>query len=788
LVAGVIALVAASPAVAVNFEWTGATPLANSDAANWSNSTNWDSDSAPTGTVGTLSFPALPSCDQSVATCYVSYNDLLFLRANAVSIDDGVPYDLPGIQGFDLGSGGLSAAPSPDDTGGFPVWDVPIYLAADQTWSITGGPDEQGLEIDSQIFGVNSLAINLADGGFLALGGNDDIGPITVAGDGELELDSPLSLNGITGSSVSFGGGAVLAVDERATVGPLTLGDGELDLGFPGQAATLAVHAPSDDNGTVTLGSSTVFSPLIAGPGQAPGTDFSQLTASGAIDLGGAQLALVGQETNGRCVKLNVGDVITVMTTTGSLTGTFDSVPDGTVVPVDCLGGVGVPPTVRINYTANGVTATVVTSGDDGFTTTILSASPTAAVTNQTVTLTASVDATPHTPDGTVTFDNQGSPISGCSGRPLVLTGSNYTATCQTSFAATSSPESLTASFAPSSEVLQASTSSVQKIKVGLDSASDIVSSSNNDPVVGASITLTSTVMPSLAGPTEPSGTVTFYDYGSPIAGCSSRTLTSGTSSSTATCTVDNPALGRHSITAIYGGDANFVRLISLPYLVTVSPVVAPRGETAPWISGASIVGKRLVGNLGEWSGTSPILYGFQWQRCTGPGCTDIVGATASSYRITSSDVDTGLRVRVTARNATGAASAVSDKLGPVLVSGEVLKALLQRQIKPHGRAATLGRVLASGHYSFVFEAPEAGTLRIRWYLGRQPRQKPMLVASGSIPFRRPASRRLRLTLTRTGKRQLANQARVSLIAVGTFTARGGGRAVITSAFRLDRT
>src|SRR4029079_4204666 len=138
-------------------------------------------------------------CDQSVDTCYASYNDLLLLRANAVSIDDGVPYDLPGIQGFDLGSGGLTAAPSADDTGGFPVWNVPIDLAADQTWSITGGPGGQGLEIDSQIFGGASLAVSLAGDGFLALGGNDDIGPITVAGDGEIELDSPLSLNGITG-------------------------------------------------------------------------------------------------------------------------------------------------------------------------------------------------------------------------------------------------------------------------------------------------------------------------------------------------------------------------------------------------------------------------------------------------------------------------------------------------------------------------------------------------------------------------------------------------------------
>ena len=146
--------------------------------------------------------------------------------------------------------------------------------------------------------------------------------------------------------------------------------------------------------------------------------------------------------------------------------------------------------------------------------------------------------------------------------------------------------------------------------------------------------------------------------------------------------------------------------------------------------------------------------------------------------------------MRVTARNGTGAASASSDELGPVVVSAQELKALLQRQIKPHGRAATLGGVLASGHYAFVFEAPEAGTLRIRWYLRRQPRHRPVLVANGSIAFHRAASKRLRLTLTltKTGKRLLATQARVPMTAVGTFTPLGGGRAVATSAFRLDRT
>ena len=45
------------------------------------------------------------------------------------------------------------------------------------------------------------------------------------------------------------------------------------------------------------------------------------------------------------------------MTTTESLTGTFAGIPDGTIVPVLCPAS---QPMVRINYTENAVTATVV--------------------------------------------------------------------------------------------------------------------------------------------------------------------------------------------------------------------------------------------------------------------------------------------------------------------------------------------------------------------------------------------------------------------------------------------
>ena len=47
----------------------------------------------------------------------------------------------------------------------------------------------------------------------------------------------------------------------------------------------------------------------------------------------------------------------TLVTTTGSLTGTFSGLPDGAAVAMQC--STATPPMIQINYTAHAVTATV---------------------------------------------------------------------------------------------------------------------------------------------------------------------------------------------------------------------------------------------------------------------------------------------------------------------------------------------------------------------------------------------------------------------------------------------
>ena len=55
-----------------------------------------------------------------------------------------------------------------------------------------------------------------------------------------------------------------------------------------------------------------------------------------------------------------------------------------------------------------------------------------------------------------------------------------------------------------------------------------------------------------------------------------------------------------------------------------------PVNTLPPDISGTPQVGQTLNATTGNWSGTQPITYAFQWRRCgaSGGNCTDVAGAT----------------------------------------------------------------------------------------------------------------------------------------------------------------
>lgn len=78
-----------------------------------------------------------------------------------------------------------------------------------------------------------------------------------------------------------------------------------------------------------------------------------------------------------------------------------------------------------------------------------------------------------------------------------------------------------------------------------------------------------------------------------------------------------------------------------------------PASAAAPSTSGSARVGETLTATRGSWTGTDPISYRYQWQRCdgNGNGCTNIAGATAGSYAIAAGDEGARLRVVVSAGN-----------------------------------------------------------------------------------------------------------------------------------------
>jgi Calx-beta domain len=94
----------------------------------------------------------------------------------------------------------------------------------------------------------------------------------------------------------------------------------------------------------------------------------------------------------------------------------------------------------------------------------------------------------------------------------------------------------------------------------------------------------------------------------------------------------------------------------------TASPQVAPVNTAPPSISGSLSVGQPLTASAGSWTGTPQPTFAFQWQRCdtAGGNCVDIAGATSATYVVQQADVGSTLRVRVTATNPAGSASAVS--------------------------------------------------------------------------------------------------------------------------------
>ena len=266
-------------------------------------------------------------------------------------------------------------------------------------------------------------------------------------------------------------------------------------------------------------------------------------------------------------------------------------------------------------------------------TTTALLASPAAAVTNEGVTLIATVTSSAHSSTalwGAVTFEDGGATISGCGNMAVTPDGQSATVACSTSFAA--STARLTATFTPTAgSVLKGSVSPADSFTVGPDSTSTALDVSSSVSV-GAGTTYTASVAPPAArpGPIEPTGSIEFLDGGQPISSCSSQPLIQGVAS----CAVTYTAAGAHQVSARYVGDANFTASSSPTEQVNaafdLSPVLGRIAVTMQWgfyFTPAYTQVRNLAVN-GVLSGATVLV------QCHGRGCPFAHRATLLTSRV----------------------------------------------------------------------------------------------------------------------------------------------------------
>jgi PASTA domain-containing protein len=166
-----------------------------------------------------------------------------------------------------------------------------------------------------------------------------------------------------------------------------------------------------------------------------------------------------------------------------------------------------------------------------------------------------------------------------------------------------------------------------------------------------------------------------------------------------------------------------------------VTAIVAPAPPasiTAPRIIGDPYLGEDVSVEEGQWSGTEPFTYGYEWQRCRAGACSFV--EDGSSHTIGRADLGSSLVVVVTATNGAGsatAASAPSRRVSrrPVCVVPRVL-----------------GKKLAAARRSIRGAHCSVGRLR----RAKSPKKAGRVIAQGPRPgTRKPAGTRVNLVVSK---------------------------------------
>jgi hypothetical protein len=95
--------------------------------------------------------------------------------------------------------------------------------------------------------------------------------------------------------------------------------------------------------------------------------------------------------------------------------------------------------------------------------------------------------------------------------------------------------------------------------------------------------------------------------------------------------------------------------------------ILPPTNALPPTVSGTAVDGQTLTASQGTWL-NGPASYAYQWQDCDSAGnnCSNIAGATNSSYTLADGDITHTVRTVVVASNTAGSGSATSSQTGQV--------------------------------------------------------------------------------------------------------------------------
>jgi hypothetical protein len=241
--------------------------------------------------------------------------------------------------------------------------------------------------------------------------------------------------------------------------------------------------------------------------------------------------------------------------------------------------------------------------------TTTLATSLTPTTVGSSVTFTATVSGT--SPTGTVNFKDGATSISGCSAIAFAAgSGNTRTAQCATSSLAIGT-HSITAVYSGDANNAGSTSSTLSQV-VNAHASATTVATSLTPSMVGASVTFTATVTGS-----APTGTVNFKDGATSISGCSAIAFTAGSGNiRTAQCATSALAVGTHSITAAYSGDATNAASTSAALSQVVNKVTSSAGvatSLTPSTGGgnvtftATVTGSAPTGTVNFKDGTSSI-------------------------------------------------------------------------------------------------------------------------------------------------------------------------------------